>query len=403
MSARSRLIILSFALLGLGFATSSAWVHYKLLTDASYTSPCDINQVFNCSQVYLSRYGSVAGVPVALGGAFWFVLVALVAWMSTPKAASELPASPAPGGTYLFALATIGMAVILYLGYTSWFVLKTACVLCLGTYVAVAGIFIVAGRTAPVSVFQLPGRFLGDLTKAFRDPFVLVLTLLLFGGTAYALSVFPKEGTRPSLAAAPSPQQTLDFETAWFQQPRVDLGIPADGAKVVIVKFNDYMCGGCGLTYGMYKPVLEKFAQSDPGAIKYIVKDWPWDKQCNFYASTLHEAACEAAVAVRMARDHGPAKEKEMAEWLYDNQATLIPAPDLVKAGALRILGETDFEKGYRLKLPDIQKDIADGVALRVSSTPTMFINGVRIDRQLMPAEYFERAIKLELNKAAGK
>ena len=60
-------MILVFALIGLGFATASTWVHYKVLTDPTYASPCDINAAFNCTQVYLSRFGSVGGVPVALG------------------------------------------------------------------------------------------------------------------------------------------------------------------------------------------------------------------------------------------------------------------------------------------------------------------------------------------------
>jgi hypothetical protein len=129
----------------------------------------------------------------------------------------------------------------------------------------------------------LPGRLAGDLTKAFRDPFVLVLTLLLFGGSAYAVSVFPKEGTRPaSPVVATSAEATLDFKTAWFRQPRVDLGIPADGAKVVVVKFNDFQCPPCGQTYEWYKPVLEKFERTDPGAVKMVLKDWPWNAKCNF-------------------------------------------------------------------------------------------------------------------------
>jgi len=410
MSARSRLIILGLALLGFGFASYSAWVHYKLMTDAAFQSPCDINSTFNCSQVYLSRYGAVAGVPVALAGVFWFALVGLVAWLSTPRAASSSSTSSisgAPGGAYVFALSTIGLAVILYLGYTSWFVLKTACVLCLGTYVAVIGIFIVSGATAPGSVTQLPGRLVGDLTKAFRDPFVLVLTLLLFGGSAYALSVFPKEGTRPaSPVSAASAQSDLDFKTAWFRQPRVDLGIPADGAKVVVVKFNDFQCPPCGQTYEWYKPVLEKFAQTDPGAVKMVLKDWPWNSKCNFTLSggggPNHPGACEAAAAFRMARDFGPAKTLEMEEWLYSNQLTL--APDTVKSAAQRILGFTDFDQRYVAKLPDIKKDVADGAALRINGTPTLFINGVRVVSQgLMPASYFEQAIQFELNKAAGK
>ena len=80
MSSRSRWIVLVLALAGLAFATASAWVHYKALTDATYVSPCNLSESFNCSQVYLSPYGAVAGVPVALFGMFWFGLVALVAW-----------------------------------------------------------------------------------------------------------------------------------------------------------------------------------------------------------------------------------------------------------------------------------------------------------------------------------
>ena len=79
MSSRFRGLILVFALVGLGFATASTWVHYKVVSDPTYTSPCDINAAFNCTQVYLSRFGSIGGVPVALGGIFWFALVALVA------------------------------------------------------------------------------------------------------------------------------------------------------------------------------------------------------------------------------------------------------------------------------------------------------------------------------------
>ena len=50
MSAKSRWIILSLAVIGLAFASYSAFVHYKLLTDATYQSPCDINATFSCSQ-----------------------------------------------------------------------------------------------------------------------------------------------------------------------------------------------------------------------------------------------------------------------------------------------------------------------------------------------------------------
>lgn len=393
MTVRSRWLILGLSLIGLGFATGSTWVHYRLLTDPSYVSPCDLNATFNCSQVYMSPYGSVAGVPVALGGVFWFALVAVIAGLSVPSQSSAT-------GSYLFALATIGLATIFYLGYASFVVMKTACILCLGTYAAVIGIFIVSGSTSSVPMSQIPARLFGDVKLALRRPAALSAALLLLGGTVSAVSLFPKEGTRPA-PQAPSAEQTKDFADAWAKQPRVDLGIPANGAKVIVVKFNDYQCPGCGQTHEWYKPVLAKFEKSHPGAVKYVLKDWPWHSRCNFNTqATMHAGACEAAAAVRMARDRGKAKEDEMETWLYGNQATMNPAT--VKAAAERILGVKDFEKEYNAKLPDIRRDVADGGALSIRSTPTLFINGVRIEA-LMPPAYFELAIQLELNKAGVK
>src|SRR5947207_433429 len=138
MAPRTRRLILAFSLLGLAFAGAAAYVHYRLLTEPTYVSPCDINAKFNCSEVYLSQYGSIRGVPVALGGILWFAAVALIAVFSRP---SSTPGEGA-GGAYIFALATVGLAAILYFAYTSFFVLKTGCVLCMGTYAAVAAIFI---------------------------------------------------------------------------------------------------------------------------------------------------------------------------------------------------------------------------------------------------------------------
>ena len=139
MTSRSRLIILVLAVVGFGVSADATWIHYKLLTDASFTPPCDLSTSFNCSQVYLSPYGSVKGVPVALGGVIWFALAGLLAAFSKP-ADGEAAAKQNPSGAYLFALSTIGLAVILSLAYTSFAVLKTYCVLCLATYACVIGI-----------------------------------------------------------------------------------------------------------------------------------------------------------------------------------------------------------------------------------------------------------------------
>jgi protein-disulfide isomerase len=204
--------------------------------------------------------------------------------------------------------------------------------------------------------------------------------------------------TAPASNAAPADARAA-FAAAWAKQPRRDLGIPADGAKVVIVKFNDYECPTCRVAETYYGPVLEKFNREHPGAVKYVMKDWPWNSACNVGVRTTfigHEAACAAVAAARMARDRG--KFTEMETWLFANQGT---TPEKVKEAAATILGVTDFDREYAQKLPEIRQDVADGMALQIHATPTFFINGIELpaDRLVAP-EYFELAIELELQRA---
>jgi uncharacterized membrane protein/protein-disulfide isomerase len=394
MSSRTRSLIVAFALLGFGLAAASTWIHYRLLTDPSYVSVCDVNSTFSCSEVYLSRYGSVAGVPVAVGGLIWFGLVALVAGFAKPDA------RPSAAAGYLLALSVVGLGVSLYLAYTSFFVLRTGCLLCIGTYVCVTAIFLLSLFTNAESILTLPSRLTADLRAAFARPAALLATVLFLAGTASVVAFFPREGELAAeAAAAPAPTGDVrqQFAAAWAQQPRVDLGIAPEGAKVVIVKFNDFECGACAQAEMLYRPVLQKLSASHPGAVKYVVKDWPWDTKCNFNAGRTipgHEAACDAAAAARMARDRG--KYDDMAAWLYANQGA---RPEAIRATAQRMLGVTDFDREYALKLPEIRSDIADGGVLNIQGTPTYFVNGVRLPSGMMP-QYFELAITLELEKA---
>src|SRR5688572_4490105 len=146
---------------------------------------------------------------------------------------------------------------------------------------------------------------------------VVVLCLTVTGGTV----VWTEADQAPApVTRTLSANERQSFATAWTRQPRVDVGVPADGARVVILKFNDYECPACRQAEAAYAPILEKFAVSHPKAVKYVVKDWPWNTACNFNATRTipgHEAACDAAAAARMARDRG--KFVEMAAWLYAN------------------------------------------------------------------------------------
>ncbi len=395
MSSRIRLLLIAFAAAGLALALAASWVHYRLLTDPSYVSPCNISSGLSCSQLYLT-HGRVAGVPVAFGGLVWFALVGFIAAFAVPNQKASVAAG------YLAVLSAIGVAVVVLLAYTSFFVAKTGCIYCIATYVCVLAIAILTSRTTAVPLSTLPGRLAGDLRRVVARPATGVAALIYVIGLVMFLAWFPAEGT-VAHAAAPAPAGTASdaFADAWARQPRIDLGVPADGAKVVIVKFNDFECPTCRQVEDWYRPVLQKFAQSNPNAVKYVMKDWPWNSACNFTTPGIpgHEASCNAAAAARIARDRG--KSDEMITWLFGHQGTSPPA---VAEAATTILGlgPGEFETAYKQVLPAIRQDVADGQLLKIGGTPTFFINGVRLpDSPLSPA-YFEMAISLELAKAGA-
>jgi vitamin-K-epoxide reductase (warfarin-sensitive) len=392
-------LILGFALLGLFFSGWASYVHYRLLTEPNYVSPCDINATFNCSELYLSRFGSVGGVSVAVAGVLFFTVIALIAGLGQARGGADDAAA-----SYVFALSTVALAMVLYLGWASWFVLRKWCPLCIGTYVGVIGLFIVSGASAGVPMRRLPGRLASDLAEATRSPARLAAVLFAVMLGVLLVGFFPHESVVGASAttAAASPGSGADrenFEKLWGAQPRTDLGVPAGDAKVVILKFNDWQCPACKASYYAYKPILAKYQEVAPGAIKYVTKDYPLNSRCNFtMTSAGHSAACEASVAVRLAVEHG--KGDDMVEWLFSHQETL--TPQAVEAQVKTLLGVDDFAGAYARLIPDIKRDVADGAALHVQYTPTYYINGVKAqtpDGGFIASQYLEWALEYELKK----
>jgi uncharacterized membrane protein/protein-disulfide isomerase len=392
-----------FAFIGLVASSASTLVHYRILEDPTYASFCDVNATFSCTEAYTSRFGAVGGVPIALLGLLFFAfLLGLIA----VSAASTTSRANLPG--YILALSTVGLAAVLYLAYASYFILNVVCLLCVGTYVAVIGLFLISGAATKVPMTSLPMRILDDLRLLVRSPRALAATVLFIAAAATAMVVFPEqrvtaasagsdEAEQVAPAASASSAQLQQLEQWLEKQPRVPVVAPGDGAAVVILKFNDYQCPGCGQTYRDYKPVLAKWAKQAPGKVKFIAKDYPLERQCNaFIQQDLHTGACEAAVAVRLAREKGRAEAME--DWLYANQPAM--NPDTVKKAAATVGGVTDFDARFAATLELVKADVSQGAQLKIGGTPTFFLNGMQLPG--LRAEFFDAAIAWELRRVSG-
>ncbi len=361
MNSRARLLILGFALAGLAFAGSSAWVHYQLITQPAYVSPCDINATFNCSQVYLSQYGAVRGVPVAVGGVIWFALVALLAAFARPNEKKSEAI-----GAYIFALATIGLGVVIYLAYASFFVLKTGCVLCIGTYVAVLGIFIVSSASASMSMIQLPGHLVRDLRTVISQPMTMLVAILFFGGSGLGDCVLPQRrqhqaGTRAAVAGQ-------------GQGVRRCL-VPAEPAGPR--RAGRRRQGADRQVHRLAVPVVQGGAlrlQADPGGVR---EDESRRGQAGDQGLPAEQPVqlrrvdrrCTPPRAKRRPPCGWPAKRARSRSWWTGcsgcrTELQVRRTPDMVKAQVKQLLGVKDFDREYAARLPDIKRDVADGGAL---------------------------------------
>ncbi len=402
MSGKYRIGLVLFALLGLGASIAALYVHYRLMVDPNYSSFCDVSATVSCQQVLESSYGRVLGIPVAAGGAIWSGLVLLLSLYGMRNLNDE-GARRAAG--YVFVLATVGLAAVFYFAYTSFFVLRQACPLCMTMYVSVVAIFLLSAAAAG-SLRELPARLGTDLAGLRTSPTAATLAAVWVVASLGLIVFFPHEQTVSAQAAEQeaAPTETLDANQLqewhqWLdrQMPVSESAVlPSGPVKVLVVKFNDFQCPACRQAYFAYKSIFEKYAKQYPDAFKFENKDYPLETECGMGGQ--HQFACEAAVAVRLARDKG--KDKELENWLFNTQDEF--SRDHMKQGLQQVAGikPEDYESRYSTVSKEIREEAALGSKLGVTGTPTFFINGIKVP-SLRPA-YLDAAIGYLLQKAGA-
>ncbi|MGB6553296.1 MAG: thioredoxin domain-containing protein, partial [Candidatus Binataceae bacterium] len=153
-------------------------------------------------------------------------------------------------------------------------------------------------------------------------------------------------------------------------EDRPTLG-PAD-APVTIVEFADFECPFCAHAFGE----IETLANTTyKGKIKIIFKNYPLN---------VHPWAKTAAIGAECARLQNPDAFWDFARYYYANQGQITP----------KNVQQKIDEEAAKLSLDDtvlkacmagsqaaqrIAQDETDANAVKVSSTPTFFINGISV------------------------
>lgn len=172
-----------------------------------------------------------------------------------------------------------------------------------------------------------------------------------------------------------------------------DTGVKGNpDASLVIIEYSDFQCPACK----RYKPILTELAKEFPEDIAIVYRHSP--------LTSIHANAKEAAEVSEAAALQG--KFWEMHDLLFDRQSEWSELPDPTDTFlSYAQLLELDTDKFTTDLNSDTVKnkvasDAASAKKASVSSTPSFFINGERIDN---PSSLyaFRNIIKKQLNPAS--
>lgn len=200
-----------------------------------------------------------------------------------------------------------------------------------------------------------------------------LFVVLIFGATALSLR-FSNDITYTDTEAISTPAITI-----------VDPQLGEEDALVTVVVYSDYACASCATI----ESILVSFLQEHPGSIRIVWKDMPNE--------TRHSEAIPSAIAARCAGKQG--KFWEFNTRLFANQSSL--GSDLYQAIASDVgLDTPSFSLCVSNEdtRPLVERTLAEGLALQITATPTLFINNERFTGSLSKSE-IDRAISAAMTK----
>lgn len=159
------------------------------------------------------------------------------------------------------------------------------------------------------------------------------------------------------------------------------------GARVTVVEFSDFQCPHCREFSKILREVAPKYPQ-----VRFVFKDFP--------LTQAHPWAMTAALAVRCVYIQSPEAFWAVQDAIFENQDAITPenAWNKMLAFATHVGVQPDAFRACMIS-PEakqaVEANMADGHALKVGSTPTIFVNG----RPLAggPQDLLEQYINYEL------
>ena len=200
---------------------------------------------------------------------------------------------------------------------------------------------------------------------------------LRVAGLALAVAlVLPLPGAARAEVTEARPEEAAALAK---EGPLGDVWLGAKDAKVTVIEYASMTCGHCAAFHNEgFKHLKERYV--DTGKVRFVLREYPLDAL--------------ATAAFMLARCEGNEKYYPVTGLLFETQSEWAFAPKPVDALQATVakagIGKDRFEACLK------DQRLFDGVtgvlriahdALKVDSTPTLFINGARNKGGMLPAD----------------
>ena len=210
-------------------------------------------------------------------------------------------------------------------------------------------------------------------------------TLLLIVGVSFlfsndskkleeALVVDPEVAVgdmRNVLTADEVSQQVLDEQNAANEASQA-----AEQETITIVEFSDFQCPACKIASPLARSVVDTY----PGKVELYYRHFPLD--------SIHPNARNAAIAVEAVASINGDKFWEMHDLLFENQEEWSAAKNRKELNDILVtyVDKLDIDRNQFLeRIEDksvielVTNDSNAGTQLGINSTPTFYVNGVKV------------------------
>lgn len=352
-------VALAMSLAGLLVSALLARLHAQAHGGAA--SFCALSEAVNCDRVALSRFSVQLGLPIAVWGMFGYAVMAGLAasGVALRRSASTWPAALLLLVSAAAAVASIALAIVSKFAIGAW------CPLCVVSWLISIGLLVVAWRAC--GRHGGGGAVVEGLAALRARPFrAVAVVLLLLGGVALTLAVYPRYWEQASASVGEASSQETEPG-----------GVTASAVPLVVYEYTDYECPYCARMHDETRVLAHR------PDVRLVRRHFPLDPACNpAVKRVVHPFACTLARASICAEAQG--RLAEMEDALFAQQRERVPVEALASRLGL------DLER-FRACLfsPETARRLADDVAAAVRdgvrATPSYVFGGTVFRGRLPP------------------